>query len=120
MIHARQYLFGKEICYLRTVIVTANVPTLFRFFITLLITSQPRYNNIGPKLVYSTLPNSLSVFLTFYLSYIYITPLLDILYTVFWGSNCTALTYFTLRIILHFLGFSFTNISYTLDTGCFF
>jgi len=40
MIHARQYLFGKEICYLRTVIVTANVSTLFRLFTTLLITTQ--------------------------------------------------------------------------------
>ena len=40
MIHARWYLFGKGICYLRTVIVTANVSTLFRFFMILLITTQ--------------------------------------------------------------------------------
>ena len=40
MIHARQELTGKEICYLRTVIVTANVTDRFIYILILLITSR--------------------------------------------------------------------------------
>ena len=76
MIHARYYLFNKEICYLRTVIVTANVSTSFSYgkptyyesgstFIYILIldfislvNSQRNYGFMGPKQLYKTLPNS--------------------------------------------------------------
>ena len=77
MIHARYYLFNKEICYLRTVIVTANVSTSFSYgkptyyesgntFIYILIldlmslvNSQWNYGFMGPKQLYKTLPNSI-------------------------------------------------------------
>lgn len=77
MIHARYYLFNKGICYLRTVIVTANVSTSFSYgkptyyesgstFIYILIldfmslvNSQWNYGFMGPKHIYKTLPNSI-------------------------------------------------------------